>query len=45
MLKEDSIIRWRGHRQVASSSVQTASWDYRAVNSHAASAEADADHA
>ncbi len=45
MLKEDSITRWHGHRQVASSSVQTASWDYRTVSSHAASAEADADHA
>jgi type VI secretion system secreted protein VgrG len=45
VLKEDSITRWHGHRQVASTSVQTASWDYRAVSSHAASAEADADHA
>jgi len=45
VLKEDSITRWHGHRQVASSSVQTASWDYRTVSSHASSAEADADHA
>ena len=45
VLKEDSITRWHGHRRVASSSVQTASWDYRAVNSHSASMDADADHA
>ena len=45
VLKEDSITRWHGHRRVASSSVHSASWDYRAVSSHAASAEADADHA
>jgi type VI secretion system secreted protein VgrG len=45
VLKEDSITRWHGHRQVASSSVHSASWDYRTVSSHAASAEADADHA
>jgi len=45
VLKEDSITRWHGHRQVASTSVHSASWDYRVVSSHASSAEADADHA
>jgi type VI secretion system secreted protein VgrG len=45
VLKEDSITRWHGHRQVTSSIVQTASWDYRAVTSHSASMDADADHA
>ena len=45
VLKEDSITHWHGHRQVASTSVQTASWDYRAVNSHSASMDAGADHA
>ncbi|MDX9844166.1 MAG: type VI secretion system tip protein TssI/VgrG [Aquabacterium sp.] len=45
VLKEDSITRWHGHRQVTSSSVQTASWDYRAVTSHSASVDADDAHA
>ena len=44
VLKEDSITRWHGHRRVDSSAVQTASWDYRTVSSHTASAEADAAH-
>lgn len=43
-LKEDSITRWHGHRRIASSTVQTASWDYRTVTNHAASVDADAAH-
>ncbi|RZL00654.1 MAG: type VI secretion system tip protein VgrG [Rubrivivax sp.] len=43
-LKEDSITQWHGHRRVGTSSLATASWDYRSVDSHRGSAQADAGH-
>lgn len=44
VMKEDSITQWHGHRRIGASSLNTASWDYRSVDNHAASAEADAGH-
>jgi len=43
-MKEDSITRWHGVRRVGVSTLHTASFDYRSVSNHAASADADAAH-
>jgi type VI secretion system secreted protein VgrG len=45
VMKDDSITQWHGHRRVGASTLNTASWDYRSVERHQASAEADARHA
>jgi type VI secretion system secreted protein VgrG len=44
VMKEDSITQWHGTRRVGVSALNTASFDYRSVANHAASAEADAAH-
>ncbi|RZI81678.1 MAG: type VI secretion system tip protein VgrG [Rubrivivax sp.] len=43
-MKEDSISQWHGHRRVGATTLHTASWDYRVVANHGASAQADAGH-
>ncbi|CAH0350696.1 type VI secretion system Vgr family protein [Aquabacterium sp. CECT 9606] len=45
VMKEDSITQWHGHRRVGTSSLSLASWDYRSVDNHHASAQVDAGHA
>lgn len=45
VLQEDSITRWHGVRRVGATTLATASWDYRSVDSHRGHAEADAGHA
>jgi type VI secretion system secreted protein VgrG len=44
VMKEDSITQWHGHRRVGVSTLHTASFDYRVVSNHGASAQADAGH-
>jgi type VI secretion system secreted protein VgrG len=44
-LCEDSITQWHGQRRLGVTSLQTASFDYRTLLNHSASAEADAAHA
>ncbi|MDO9235182.1 MAG: type VI secretion system Vgr family protein [Aquabacterium sp.] len=44
-LQEDSITQWHGHRRVGASMLNTASFDYRTVGNHSASAQTDAGHA
>lgn len=43
-MKEDSLTHWHGVRRVAPSTLHTASFDYRTVGNHAASAEIDSGH-
>jgi type VI secretion system secreted protein VgrG len=45
VMKEDSITQWHGHRRVGATTLNTASWDYRSVDNHQGSAQADAGHA
>ncbi|HEX5355141.1 MAG TPA: type VI secretion system Vgr family protein [Aquabacterium sp.] len=44
VMKEDSITRWHGIRRVGTSTLHTASFDYRSVSNHAGSADVDAGH-
>lgn len=44
VMKEDSITRWHGKRRIGVTTLNTASFDYRSVANHAASAEVDAAH-
>lgn len=44
VMKEDSLTQWHGHRSVGVSTLHTASFDYRVVGNHSASAQADAGH-
>ncbi|MBI2734854.1 MAG: type VI secretion system tip protein VgrG [Aquabacterium sp.] len=44
VMKEDSITRWHGKRRTGATTLNTASFDYRSVTNHAASAEVDAAH-
>ncbi|WP_052162384.1 type VI secretion system Vgr family protein [Aquabacterium sp. NJ1] len=44
VMKEDSITRWHGKRRIGATTLNTASFDYRSVANHAASAEVDAAH-
>ncbi|MGE5453048.1 MAG: type VI secretion system Vgr family protein [Acidobacteriota bacterium] len=43
-LKEDSLTQWHSLRSVAPTTLHTASWDYRSVDSQRASLDADAGH-
>lgn len=45
VLKGDSLTRWDAHRQIGSTALHTASWDYRSVDNHSASSAADGGHA
>ena len=44
VLKEDSLTRWHGVRRVGPAALHTASFDYRAVANHRASASSEAGH-
>ena len=43
-LPEDSLSQWHGMRRLGPTQLHTASWDYRQVDNHRASLQADAAH-